>query len=135
MAAEEGLKETKAKVKKEQDRNYELSRGLQSSGQGKEIIGVAIMQANFSNLIDGLTGIACGHLNKVFKLQKLGGCVHMVMEELQDWLDTVKDLAREHSKWLLRYTNVHVHKHEELIPIIVAAKAYREKAEKGKKAK
>lgn len=28
MAAEEGLKETKAKVKKDQDRDYELLRGL-----------------------------------------------------------------------------------------------------------
>ena len=59
----------------------------------------------------------------------------MAMEEIQDRLSVVKDLAREHSKCLLRYTNVHVHRNEELIPIIIATKAYRTKSEKGKKAK
>ena len=59
----------------------------------------------------------------------------MAMEELQDHLGTIKDLAQEHSKWLLRYTNVHIHRHEELIPIIVAAMAYRTKTKKGKKVK
>lgn len=57
------------------------------------------------------------------------------MEEIQDPLSAVQDLAREHSKWLLRYTNVYVHRHEELIPIIITTKAYRMKAEKGKKEK
>jgi len=57
------------------------------------------------------------------------------MEEIQDQLNVVKDLAKEHSKYLLRYTNVHVHRHEELIPIIVTAKAYSEKLEKGQKMK
>ena len=93
------------------------------------------MKTNFSNFIDDLIGMTSSHQDRISKLQRLGGCVHMAMEELQDQLGVVKDLAREHFKWLLRYTNVHVHKHEELIPIIVAAKAYREKAEKGKKAK
>ena len=46
-----------------------------------------------------------------------------------------QNLTRENSKWLLRYTIVHVHRHEELIPIIVATKAYMVKSEKGKKAK
>ena len=59
----------------------------------------------------------------------------MAIEELQDWLGTIKDLAWDQSKWLLRYTNVHVYKHEELIPIIVVAKVYRAKVKKGKKAK
>ena len=59
----------------------------------------------------------------------------MAMEEIKDQLSAIKDLAREHSKWLLRYTNVHVHRHEELIPIIITAKAYRTKSEKGKKVK
>ena len=61
--------------------------------------------------------------------------MHVAMEELKDRVGTVKDLAREHSKWLLRYTNVHVHKHEQLISIIVATKAYRERVEKGKTTK
>ena len=139
MAVEEGLKETKAKVKKEQDIDYKQLRGLhidsQSSQQGKVIIGVAIMQKYLSNFIDDLIGIASGHQNKVPKLQKLGGCVHVAMEELQDQLGIFKDLAQENSKWFLRYTNVHVHRDEEIIPIIVVAKAYRTKAEKGKKVK
>ena len=59
----------------------------------------------------------------------------MATEELLDQLNVVKQLAREHSKWLLRYTNIHMPRHEELIPIIVAAKAYRTKVEKGKKTK
>ena len=46
----------------------------------------------------------------------------------------MKELARDHSRWLLRYTNIYVPKHEELIAIVVAAKAYRIKMEKGKKA-
>lgn len=139
MAAEEGLKETKAKVRKDQDRDYELLRGLhmnsKTSGQGKEIIVVTVIQTNFSNYIDSLTKISSSHQNRVSKLQKLGRCIHVATTEIQDWLSVVKYLAREHSKWLLRYTNVHVHRHEELIPIIVVAKAYREKSKKGKNAK
>ena len=61
--------------------------------------------------------------------------MHVAMEELKDRVGTVKDLAREHSKWLLRYTNVHVHKHEEMILIIIATKVCREKIEQWKKAK
>ena len=59
----------------------------------------------------------------------------MAKEELPNQLNVIKELAREHSKWLLRYTNVHVSRHEELILIMVAAKAYRAKTEKGKKLK
>jgi hypothetical protein len=47
----------------------------------------------------------------------------------------MNNLARENSKLLLRYTNIHVPRNDELIPIIVAARAYREKVEKGKKEK
>lgn len=47
LASEEGLKETKDKVKKDQDTDYELLRELhidsQTSGQGKGIIGVTSM--------------------------------------------------------------------------------------------
>lgn len=72
MATKKGLKETKAKVKKDQDRDYELLRGLHkdlhTSGQGKGIIGVAVMQKNFFNFIDSLTGISSDHQNKVFEL-------------------------------------------------------------------
>ena len=57
----------------------------------------------------------------------------MVVEDFLDQLNVVKELAREKSKWLLRYTNIHVHK--EIITIIVVAKAYREKSQKGKKLK
>ena len=139
IVVDEGLKETEAKVKKDQDRDYELLRGLhmnsQNSGKGKGIIGITVMQTKFSNYIDSLIGISFDHQNRVSKLQKLGGCVHVAMEEIQDHLSVVKYLAREHYKWLLRYTNAHVNSNKELIPIIVAAKAYRTKVEKGKKAK
>ena len=59
----------------------------------------------------------------------------MASIELTSQLNVVKELDCEHSKWLLRFTNVHVPNHEELIPIIVAAKSYREKTKKGKKSK
>ena len=59
----------------------------------------------------------------------------MAMEELLDELNIMKELTREHSKWLLRYTKIHVPRHEELMPIIIVAKAYRKKVEKGKKVK
>jgi len=65
MAEEEGIKEMEAKVKKDQDKDYELLRGLhtdsQKSAQGKGIIGVTTMQTNFSNFIDSLTGISSSH--------------------------------------------------------------------------
>lgn len=93
------------------------------------------MQKTLSNFIDSLMGISSSHQNRVFKLQKLCGFVHVAMEEIQDHLNVVKDLARENSKWLLRYTNVHVHRNEELIPIIFITKAYRGKSEKRKKVK
>ena len=56
----------------------------------------------------------------------------MAIEEFPYQLNIVKELDRDHSRWLLRYTNIHMPKHEELIPIMVAAKAYRIKTEKGK---
>lgn len=59
----------------------------------------------------------------------------MAIEEMQEKLNVIKDLARKHSKWLLRYTNVHVHRHEELMSIIFAAKTHREKSKKGKNPK
>lgn len=55
----------------------------------------------------------------------------MAMEELPDQLNAMKELVREHSKWLLRYTNIHMPRHEELNPIIVVAKAYKKNG-KGK---
>lgn len=59
----------------------------------------------------------------------------MVAEELTGQVNSVKELAQEHSRWLLRFTNVHVSSNEELIPIIVAARAYKKKIEKGKNSK
>ena len=59
----------------------------------------------------------------------------MAIEEFLNQLNSVKELAREHSKWLLRYKKIHVPKYEELIPIIVATKVHRTKEEKGKKSK
>ena len=59
----------------------------------------------------------------------------MATTELLKQLPTIRELAREHSKCLLRYTNVYVPKHEELVPIMVAARAHRADLEKGKKTK
>ena len=79
--------------------------------------------------------MASSSQNRVTELQTLGGCVQVAAEELTSQLNIVKELAQEHSKWLLIFTEVHVPNHEELIPFIVVAKAYREKTEKGKKSK
>ena len=72
MVAEEGLKETESKEKKEYDRDYELMRGLhtnsQSSGQEKVIIGVTFMQENFTNYIDELIVMTSSQQDRVFEL-------------------------------------------------------------------
>ncbi len=50
--AKKGLKEIEDKIKKTQDRGFELMRGLhtdsQTSGQGKDLIRVEVMKSNFS---------------------------------------------------------------------------------------
>ena len=139
LLAEKRLKEIEDKEKKTQDRGFELMKGLhtdsQTSGQGKALIEIDVMKENFSEFLDNLSDMFSNSQNRVVELQTLSGCIHVAMGELPNQLNAVKELAREHSKWLLRYTNIHVPKHEELIPIIVAALAYRTKAEKGKKSK
>ena len=127
------------KEKKAQDRAFELMRGLhiesQTSGQGKSIINVELMTNNFSTYLGNLSGMISSSQNRVTELQTLGGCVHVAVEEVTSQLNEVKELTLENSRWLLRFTNIHVPSHEELIPIIVATKAYRAKTEKGKKPK
>ena len=59
----------------------------------------------------------------------------MAAEEATNQQNEAKELTQEHARWLLRFTNVHVPSHDELILIIAAAKAYRAKTEKGKKLK
>lgn len=80
LVVEEGLKETEAKVKKDQDRDYELLRGLhtnsQASGKGKGIGGVAIMQKNFSNYLDSLTEKSFDHQNSVRAPKAWRVCTH-----------------------------------------------------------
>ena len=56
-------------------------------------------------------------------------------EEVAGQQNEAKELTLEHARWLLRFTNVHIPSHEELIPIMAATKAYRAKIEKGKKSK
>ena len=73
--------------------------------------------------------------NRVSELQTLGGCVYVAAEEAASQQNEAKELTQEHARWLLRFTNVHVPSHDELIPIIASAKAYRAKTEKGKKSK
>ena len=40
----------------------------------------------------------------------------MAKEDLKECVNIVKDMVREHSKWLIRYTSIHVSRREELIP-------------------
>ena len=98
-----------------------------TSGQGKALIGVEVVKNNFSTYLDNLSRVASSSRNRVIELQTLNGFIHVVVEEWPNQLNVVKELAWEHSKWLLRFTNIHVPNHEELIPIIVVAKTYREK--------
>ena len=136
LLEEKGLKDIEDKVKKVQDRGFEPMRGLhidsRTSIQGKELIGITVMQENFSKFRDSLIDISSSNQNRVAELQKLSRCIHVVMEDLLDQLNVVKEWVRENSKWLLRYTNIHVPRHEQLIPIIVVAKAYRAKNGKGR---
>ena len=137
--AEKVLREIGDKVTKTQVRAFELMRGLhtesQTSGQGKSIINIEVMKNNFSTHLSNLSGMVSSSQNRVSELQTLGGCVHVVAEEVTSQQSEAKELTLEHSRWLLRFTNVHVPSHDELIPIMAAAKAYRAKIEKGKKPK
>ena len=73
-------------MKKTQDRAFKLMQGLhtdsQTSGQGKALIGVEVMKNNFSTYLSNLFGMASSSYNRVVELQRLGGCVHVAMEEL-----------------------------------------------------
>ena len=55
----------------------------------------------------------------------------MAAEEVANQQNQAKELTQEHARWLLRFTNGHVPNHNDLIPIIAAAKAYKAKTEKG----
>ena len=99
----------------------------QTSKQGNFFIDVEVIKNNFSTYLSNLSGMASSSQNRATELQTLGGCVHVAAEEVTSQLNKVKELAREHSRWLLRFTNVHVPNHEELIPIIVSIRAYRGK--------
>ena len=85
--------------------------------------------------MSNLSGMSSSSQDRVAELQTLSGCIHVVATELTSQLNSVKELAQENSRWLLRFTNVHLSSNEELIPIIVAARAYKAKIEKGKKSK
>ena len=93
------------------------------------------MKNNFSAHLSNLSGMVSSSQNRVSELQALSGCVYVTAEEVTSQQNEAKELTLEHARWLLRFTNVHVPSHEELIPIMAAAKAYRAKTEKGKKSK
>jgi hypothetical protein len=137
--AEKGLRETGDKVKKAQEKAFELMRGLhtesQTSGQGKSFIDIDAMKNNFSTHLSNLSGIASSNQGRVSELQTLSGCVHVAAEEVVNQQNLAKEFTQEHARWLLRFTNVHVPSYDELTPIIAAAKVYRAKTEKGKKPK
>ena len=75
--AEDGLKETMRNFKEEQEKNYEFLKGLhtdsQTSGQGKGVVGVSLMQNNFSSYLDNLIEKSTNYQNKVSDLQQLMG--------------------------------------------------------------
>lgn len=138
LLVENGLKEIEDKLKKTQDRGFEPMKGLhidsQTRGHKKALIGINFMKENFSKFFDNLTNVSSSNQNRVVEIQKLNGCIHMAMEEPPNQLNSVKELAREYSKWLLRYTKIHMPNHKDLIPIIVATKTNRKKVKKkGKK--
>ena len=95
----------------------------QTSGQGKSFINVEVMKNNFSTHLSNLSTMSSQ--NRVLELQTLSGCVYVAAEEATNQQNEAKELTLEHARWLLRFTNIHVPSHEELIPILVAAKAYR----------
>lgn len=70
--AEKGLREIKEKVKKTQDRAFELMKGLrtdpQTSGKGKTLIGVEVMKNNFFMYLSNLSGMPASNQNRVTKL-------------------------------------------------------------------
>ena len=99
------------------------------------LIDVNVMKENFSKFLDSLVDVSVGGPSRIAKLQNLSRHVQVAMGELPKQLNLVRELSKEHSKCLLRYKNVYVPKHEELIPIFLAAKAHQENMEKGKKMK
>ena len=87
------------------------------------------MKNNFSVYLSNLSGMVSSSQNRVSELQTLGGCMYVAAKEVTSQQNKAKELTLEHSRWLLRFTNVHVPNHDELIPIMAAAKAYRTKTE------
>ena len=81
-----GLKETKDKEKKTQDRGFKLMKGLhndsQTSGQGKALIGIDVMKGNFSTFLDNLSRVTSNSQNRVVELQTPNRCIHEAAEEL-----------------------------------------------------
>ena len=56
----------------------------------------------------------------------------MAIEELQELLNIVKNMARVHSKWLIRYTTIHMGRLDELILVMTATNAHKVRSDKGK---
>ena len=84
--AEKGLREIGDKVKRTQDKEFELMRGLhtesQTSGQGKYFIDVEVMKNNFSTYLNNLSRIFSSSQNRATELQTLVRCVYMAAEEI-----------------------------------------------------
>ena len=112
LLVEKGLKEIEDKEKKTQDKGFEVTKGLhtnsQTSGQGKALIRINVMKENLSKFLDSLSSVSSSNQNRVVELQKISRCIYVAIEKLPNQLNAVKELARDHSKWLLRYTNIHM---------------------------
>lgn len=85
---EKGLKEIEEKIKRTQDRGFELMRGLhtdsQTSGQGKDFIRIEVMKSNFSTFLDNLYIVASSSQKKTAELEALSGWIHVGTEEFPD---------------------------------------------------
>ena len=72
LLAKKGLKETKDKAKKTQDRGFKLMKGLhtdsQTSGQGKALIRIDVIKENFSKFYDNLSSVTSSSQNRVTEL-------------------------------------------------------------------
>ena len=56
------------------------------------------MQKAFTDYINRLVDESSTQADRVMDIQHLSGCIHVAIKELQEWLNMVKDMAREHSK-------------------------------------
>jgi hypothetical protein len=112
IAAEQGMQQTERTFQEEITRSLELLKGLhaksQSSGTGQAIVGVEKMKKSFSDYVGKLVLEASQHQDKVSDLQQLSGEIYIAMKEMLERIAVIKDLTREHAKWLIQHSHVQI---------------------------